>query len=102
LLRAARAADDESTAREEARWLAGHRGRAYIEMGLDYLPTVLNVADSTLATLDLAEVSKAMGRDTEATEALQRFLASWPRDQLPPTIARRVDMLAPSKGAGSR
>jgi putative peptide modification system cyclase len=102
LLRAARAADDESTAREEARWLAGHRGRAYIEMGLDYLPTVLNVADSTLATLDLAEVSKAMGRDTEATEALQRFLASWPRDQLPPTIARRVEMLAPSKGAGSR
>ncbi|KGQ20157.1 Adenylate cyclase [Lysobacter dokdonensis DS-58] len=106
LLRAARAAKDTATARDQALWIATHRGRAYVEMGLDYLPSMLNVADSTLALLDMAEMSQAAGNSVEAAKSLQRFETAWPRAALPPAIANRTDALTralgKTKGAGSR
>jgi len=95
LLRAARAAGAADVAMEQARWLTQHRGRAYVETGVEDLPTPLNVADTTLAQLDVAELEAP--RDAAASAAaLKIFLATWPRAQLPPTIGRRVDALETS------
>ena len=98
LLRAARAAGATDMAMREARWLAGHRGRAYIETGVEDLPLPLNVADTTLARLELAELQQEAGRKAEAGRELRQFLAAWPRAHLPPGLARRVDALAPEPG----
>jgi len=106
LLRAARAADDEGTARQQADWVATHRGRAYVEMGLDYLTSMLNVADSTLALLDQAELSQEEGASDAVARSRRAFDAAWPRKGWTPSIARRVDALDrasdKAKGAGSR
>ncbi|MUV13051.1 putative peptide modification system cyclase [Noviluteimonas gilva] len=105
LLRAARAADDTTTARAEARWIASHRGRAYVEMGLDYLPSMLNLADSNVALLEMAELSNADGNSADAAQSLQQFERAWPRATLPPSLAQRTEALSrdlqKAKGAGS-
>ncbi len=58
----------------------------------------LNVADTTLARLELAELQQEAGRKAEAGRELRQFLAAWPRAHLPPGLARRVDALAPEPG----
>jgi putative peptide modification system cyclase len=49
LRRSAVATGDAATAAAQARWLAGHRGRAYVERPADELLTVIAVADTNVA-----------------------------------------------------
>ncbi|HEY0309946.1 MAG TPA: putative peptide modification system cyclase, partial [Luteimonas sp.] len=49
-LRAARDAGRADVARAQAAWIAAHRGRAFVEQGVDYLPTPFNLADTAKAS----------------------------------------------------
>lgn len=90
LMRAARTDGRAELALREARWLASHRGRAYSEMSVDHLVTVLNIADTTLAELDAAELLVQLGRKDEARKHRDAFLAAWPDNDRPEGIARRL------------
>jgi hypothetical protein len=94
LLRAARAGGDTALALREARWLAAHRGRAYMEGTAAGLPSVVNVADTTLAHLEAAEILAQAGRKPEAETELAAFRAAWPDSQLPEGLRRRVAALS--------
>src|SRR5690606_25802114 len=48
LLRAASAAGNAALAREQARWMAAHRGRAFVESGTDGIETPFNIADTAI------------------------------------------------------
>lgn len=93
LMRALRAAGDSDGAMAQARWLAAHRGRAYVErVGEDALQAI-DVADTTLALLDQAELARASGAANAAATARDAFLRAWPQPGLPPGIAKRVAAL---------
>lgn len=89
LLRAARAAGDPALALREAQWLSSHRGRAYMEGTAAGLPSVVNVADTTLARLEAAEILAQTGRRREAGAELAAFRAVWPQTQLPDRLRQR-------------
>lgn len=93
LERAARAAKDDALALREATWLQTHRGRAFVENGVDDLQTPLNVADTTLAYLDAAEAQRRMGEEARARGSLAKFLSIWPRERLTPGQRARVEAL---------
>jgi putative peptide modification system cyclase len=93
LLRALQAKGDFAGAREQARWLQSHRGRAYAEgSGGDALQA-MNVADTTLALLDEAELDRASGGEGRGEASLAAFLQAWPRDRLPAGLRARVEAL---------
>jgi putative peptide modification system cyclase len=48
--RAARAAGDERLARREVDWQAAHRGKAYVEEGVEYFPAPFNIVDTRRET----------------------------------------------------
>ncbi len=90
LLRAYRAAENDKQALEQTRWLASHRGRAFVERGVSSLLDPLNVADTTLAQLEAAELLTQLGRNDEAKHELEAFLQAWPLARLPDYLRRRV------------
>ena len=49
LRRAALAAGDERLARRETQWLGAHRGRAYVEEGVEYFPAPFNIVDTRVS-----------------------------------------------------
>lgn len=81
--------DEESL--EHSRWIAAHRGQAYIEGAGDQALQALNVADTRLARLEAAEALSRLGRARDAGQELERFLAAWPRATLPAYLERRVE-----------
>lgn len=93
LYRAARDAGQTELALKEARWIAGRRGRAYVEGGEAGLLTALNVADTTLSRLNAAELLMQLGRKNEALTELKMFLTAWPEDGLPRKLRQRVAAL---------
>ena len=91
-------------AREQARWLAEHRGRAYTEVtaGTRFMP--FNVAQSNLALLAIAESSIELGEFAEARKALDAFRGIWATPTLPAAIAQRaaaIDTRLAAAPAGS-
>ncbi|WP_144897544.1 putative peptide modification system cyclase [Luteimonas cucumeris] len=95
LMRAARAGGDSVLALREAQWLSSHRGRAYIEGTAAGLPSVVNLADTTLAKLEAAEILAKTGHAAEAKAELDAFKAAWPPSQLPDRLRQRVAALEP-------
>lgn len=93
LLRAARAKGDVDTAVAQARWLQRHRGFAYAEGADADALQAMNVADTTLALLDEAELDRASADASRADAALAAFAQAWRIDALPPGMSRRVDAL---------
>ena len=94
LLRASEQAGRWETALREARWLAGHRGLAYVEYNSRYILQALNVADSNLAHLAAANALARLGREAEARRELARFDALWPAAGLTPYLRTRRDAVA--------
>jgi hypothetical protein len=88
LLRAYRKANLAQEARQEASWLISHRGRAYVEWNSEYLLQPINVLESNLAVLSLAELTEAAGDVDKAQELLNRFAKAWPHP--PGFVAERV------------
>ncbi|MCL1635891.1 putative peptide modification system cyclase [Luteimonas sp. SX5] len=91
--RALRDSGDNEGALAQARWVASHRGRAFVERGLSSLLDPLAVASTTVADLDAAELLKALGRDEESKQALDKFLSAWKEANLPGYLRTRVAAL---------
>lgn len=86
---------DHAAALNEARWLAEHRGRAYLEYNVLQVLTPFNVVQSDLALLRAAEFSLAVGNKTEARRFLSDFDKVWPTaTQLPWLAPRRQKLQA--------
>jgi putative peptide modification system cyclase len=82
-------------AREQARWLAVHRGRAYTEVSSGTMFIPFNVVQSNLALLTVAECSIQLGELDDARKSIEAFRAAWPNGT-PASIAertRRVDVV---------
>jgi putative peptide modification system cyclase len=93
LARSYGAAGRHGPARREANWLANHRGRVFVERGTSSLLDPINVADSTLAWLDIAAWSKAAGDEKSAKSAAEQFARAWPAETLPRPLRERVKEL---------
>ena len=89
-MRALRAAGMADKALEQARWLSRHRGRAFAESAHTGLLEEFNVAGSTLALLEEAELAFQLGRKQDAAIALRSFKAAWPVAQLPRPLQARL------------
>ena len=95
LLDAYKAVGNEEKALAQATWLAGHRGRAYSELGCSWCQQALNVVDTTLGRLLAAELLVSMGRSAEARDQLQKFDKQWSTTDLPDHLrVRRTKLLA--------
>ena len=84
--------DQKQTARAigEARWLAGHRGRAYAEASPEYLLMPINVVHANLALLRSAELSADSKAGNEARAELKAFTDNWPDAKKQPALAPRI------------
>lgn len=87
------ATGDYRRAREQARWLSGHRGRAYTEVSAGLMFVPFNVAQSNLALLVEAECSFELGEKDDAKRVLNTFKGVWPAAHAPEWLARRVTAL---------
>ncbi|HET9031397.1 MAG TPA: putative peptide modification system cyclase [Dokdonella sp.] len=84
---------DYRSAREQARWLASHRGRAYTQSSVGSAFVPFDVAQSNLALLYDAEYSSQLGQQESARRALSEFEKVWPLDGSPEWIAARAKTL---------
>jgi putative peptide modification system cyclase len=91
--RALAAAGRYQAARDQARWLATHRGRVFVERGVSSLLDPVNIADTTLAELDAAEWSKRIDDERAAKAAADRFGKAWQVKDLPRATRARFDAL---------
>ena len=73
----------------EARWLADHRGRAYLEINSLQTLQARNVAESNIGLLTAAELEHAFGDEDAAKKDFAAFVAAWPTSTLPKSIADR-------------
>jgi hypothetical protein len=94
LLSAYVASGNADQAKAQADWLASHRGRAYIEQGCGWCQQPLNVVDTTLGHLPVAELLAKQGRVDEARAQLQLFDQRWPLARLPDHLRVRRTALA--------
>jgi len=85
---------DYPAARDQARWLASHRGRAYAETTAGDMWLPMNVAQSNIALLVDAECSMHLGDAAQAGKAMADFSKHWPERDLPVPLKERVDRLA--------
>jgi hypothetical protein len=90
LLDAYRASKDYAAATSEAEWLIAHRGRAYSEYSVQWITTAFNVAESDLASLNLAELSIQAGDKDQAKKELAEFYKNWPNAGNLPWLASRI------------
>jgi tetratricopeptide (TPR) repeat protein len=93
LARAARDAKQSRVALREWRWIAMHRGRAYMDWAGEGALTPVGVADTTMARLELASLLMQSGDTDAARKELDTFLAAWPFDTLPPYLRQRVEQI---------
>jgi putative peptide modification system cyclase len=94
LLDAYKASKDYASAASEAKWLIAHRGRAYSEYSVQWITTAFNVAESDIASLDLAEISIQMGNKEQAKRELGEFYKAWPNAGSLPWLAPRIQAIA--------
>lgn len=78
LMEAYAANHDFAAARDEAKWLTQHRGRAYAEYAQGERLLPYNVVQTDLGWLSMAEFSARVGDKSEARTALEEFLRRWP------------------------
>ena len=92
---------DFAAARDQARWLIAHRGRAYTEVigGMRFIP--VNVAVSDLAQLHDAELSVQLGELDAARSSLSRFKLIWTKAGMPDGLVKRILTLERKIEAGS-
>lgn len=88
------AAGRNEEALREAQWLTAHRGRAYLESNILSILQARNVVESDLAVLRIADLTHALGRDTEAQTELTAFDAMWPKNVRPPFAAAHAERLS--------
>jgi putative peptide modification system cyclase len=88
LLDAYAAAGQAGKALQQARWLSGHRGRAYAEVAPDNRLTAFNVQHTTLALLQAAELAVAQKDKDSARAMLKQFLEAWPEASARPALAK--------------
>lgn len=84
---------DFQNALEQARWLAGHRGRAYTEYNSDWIMRPFNVAQSNLALLRAAEFLSELDDEHASESSLESFLLAWPEFKQSAFVASRVQAL---------
>ncbi len=82
---------DFAAARDQAKWLTQHRGRAYAEYAQGEMPLPHDVVQSDLGWLYLAEFSAQLGDKAQARAALEQFRKIWPAMPQKTTLAARVD-----------
>ena len=82
LMRAARAGGDVRLARAQAKWLATHRGRAFVEATTTDILRFANIETTNAALLELAELAAAAGDREEAARQLAAYLAAVPESGL--------------------
>lgn len=95
LLRALLAAGDDDGVVAQANWLASHRGKAYMDMGMAGHVQPFSVADTTLAHLDAAEAWMRLRQPANAAKERDAFLRAWPQAQLPLSIKNRLARVTP-------
>ena len=88
LLRAYEQAGRAQDAREQADWISTHRGRAYVEWNSQYLLQPLNVLESNLALLKVAELARDAGDAKSAQAALRQLQSAWSAPPVP--VAARM------------
>jgi hypothetical protein len=88
LLRAFMQTGELADARREAEWLSTHRGLAYSELNSQSVLQPINVLESDLALLSLAEIARQNGDVALAQRQLDRFVEAWKNP--PPFVAQRV------------
>ena len=80
LMRAARANGDAGLARAQARWLATHRGRAFMEATTNEILRFVNIHATNEALLESAELAMAAGDHDVAKQDLAAYLAAVPEE----------------------
>ncbi|HMM68841.1 MAG TPA: hypothetical protein PKC03_18055, partial [Dokdonella sp.] len=93
LMEALAGAGDLAGAREQARWLAAQRGRAYAQVSANMAFMPFDVAQSNLALLYDAEYSMKLEESQSARDRLAEFLQRWPVEKSPEWIKTRVSRL---------
>lgn len=93
LMNAYAAQGNAKAARDEARWLASHRGRAYTEFNADWVARPYNVAQTNLALLRGAEFSLDLGDNADAAAELKSFQRAWPSMHDMDFLSQRVARL---------
>jgi putative peptide modification system cyclase len=93
LMRSLLAFGDSDGAIAQARWLAAHRGRAYVERPAGDMLSAVSVADTTLALLGNAEAAARTGHAPEARKLRAAFTAAWDKTQMPDSIRARLQAL---------
>ncbi len=78
-----------------ARWLRNHRGQAYAEPAGGQVMQTLNVADSRVAELWIAQSLLGLGRKEEAQRYASRFLEAW-ADATPRYLRGRAEEILPA------
>jgi hypothetical protein len=73
---------------------------AYAELTGYQSQQILNVADSNLAALRMAELLRDTGSENEARQALANFDKLWPRGKLPAYLRTRRARLDASNAGG--
>jgi hypothetical protein len=86
-------AKDYDGARKQAQWLATHRGRVFVERGTSSLLDPINIADTTLAQLDIATWSKHLGEADASRAAADAFRKAWQVGDLPRPMRARLNAL---------
>lgn len=96
LMEAHAAAGEYDDALREAKWLAAHRGRAYIELGGGQALQALNVADTRWSHLRAAELQVKLRRPEAAQLEADKFLKAWSRASLPTYLRLKTDAVLPA------
>jgi putative peptide modification system cyclase len=86
--------DRKNDALAEARWLAEHRGRAYLEINSFRILDTYYVAQSNLALLRCAELEHALHEDDAAKKDAAAFDAAWPVATRTTDVASRAAKLS--------
>ncbi len=93
LMEAYAAAGNLDQAAKQAEWLSRRRGLAYLEQGCAQCQQTLNVADTRLVKLRMAELLFKAGKNREALASLDSFDSAWPVQSLPGYLRDRRSLL---------
>ena len=86
--------DRKNDALIETRWLAEHRGRAYLEINSFRILDTYYVAQSNLALLRCAELEQTLGQPDAAKKDFAAFDSVWPTATRPSNVAARATQLS--------
>ena len=89
LARALSDANQWQQAVSEWQWVAGHRGRAFVEVGVGGLLDPITIADTTLAKLEAGTLLAQHGEKKRAEETLGAFDKAWRPDALSGALKAR-------------